>query len=87
MNLTNPKVILFVLAFIPQFVDPEGNVLAQFLIFGTVTALGGFFINGAVGAFASGIGARLARGGRVLEYIASGVFAALALRLAVLEKA
>lgn len=87
VNLTNPKVILFVLAFIPQFVDPTGAVLVQFLIFGAVISLGGFVINGAVGVFASGIGARMARGGRILDYIASGVFAALAVRLAILERA
>jgi threonine/homoserine/homoserine lactone efflux protein len=87
VNLTNPKVILFVLAFIPQFVDPKGPVLLQFMVFGAMIALGGFVINGTVGACASGIGARLAKGGRVLDYVASGIFAALAVRLAVLERA
>ncbi|MEL7166662.1 MAG: LysE family translocator [Pseudomonadota bacterium] len=88
VNLSNPKVILFVLAFVPQFVDPAaGPVLAQFLIFGGLLALGGFVINGAVGVFASGAGARLARGSRVIDYISGGVFAALAARLAILERA
>lgn len=88
VNLANPKVILFVLAFIPQFVDPAaGAVLGQFLIFGAVLAFGGFFINGGVGVFASGIGRRMVRGGRVLGWITSGIFVALAARLAVLERA
>ncbi len=88
VNLSNPKVILFVLAFVPQFVVPEaGPVLGQFLIFGGVMAVGGMIVNGGVGVFASGIGARLARGSRVLDWISGGVFAALALRLAILEKA
>ncbi|WP_299610555.1 LysE family translocator [uncultured Tateyamaria sp.] len=87
VNLTNPKVILFVLAFVPQFVSPEaGPVLPQFLIFGALLALGGFVINGAVGVFASGAGKRLARGSRVLDYISASVFAALAARLAILER-
>lgn len=87
VNLTNPKVILFVLAFVPQFVDPAQAVLPQFIGFGVILGLGGFVINGSVGALAGSIGARIARGSRVLDYVASGVFAALAARLAVLERA
>ncbi|MFU8776265.1 MAG: LysE family translocator, partial [Roseovarius sp.] len=49
VNLLNPKVILFVLAFVPQFVDPARAILPQFLIFGLILAVGGFVINGAVG--------------------------------------
>ena len=87
VNLTNPKVILFVLAFVPQFVVPEaGPVLGQFLVFGAVLALGGFIINGAVGVFAGGAGQRFARGSRVLDWMSASVFAALAVRLAILER-
>ncbi len=87
VNLTNPKVILFVLAFVPQFVVPEaGSVLGQFLIFGAALALGGFIINGAVGVFASGAGRRLARGSRLLDWLSASVFGLLALRLAILER-
>ncbi|MDJ0826410.1 MAG: LysE family translocator [Rhodobacter sp.] len=90
VNLTNPKVILFVLAFIPQFVDPtRGPVLAQFLIYGAVLALGGFVINGTVGVFAGGLGRQIARSprfSRAISYVSAGVFAALALRLAVMER-
>ena len=90
VNLTNPKVILFVLAFVPQFVIPEnGSILAQFLIFGMVLSLGGFIINAAVGLFAGGIGRRLT-GSPVfalwLGRISAGIFAGLALRLALLQK-
>jgi threonine/homoserine/homoserine lactone efflux protein len=88
VNLTNPKVILFVLAFVPQFIRPDaGAVLGQFLVFGAVLALGGFIINGLVGVFASGLGRKLVRGGGALRWITSSIYAALALRLAVLERA
>ena len=87
VNLTNPKVILFVLAFVPQFVVPEaGPVLIQFMVLGLVLSLGGFSINALVGVFASGLGRRLTRGGRALRWISSGIFVALAARLAVLER-
>ena len=85
VNVSNPKVILFVLAFIPQFVDPgQGSVLAQFLLFGAVLALGGFVINGAVGYFAGGLGRVMARNVRVeqaLRYASATVFGALAGKL------
>lgn len=91
VNLSNPKVILFVLAFIPQFVSPDaGPILLQFLIFGMIIALFGFFVNGAVGVFAARASKRLTgnpRTGRVLGWVSGGIFAALALRLAILERA
>ena len=90
VNLSNPKVILFVLAFVPQFVDPSaGAVLGQFLIFGLVLGLGGFLVNGLVGVFAGHAGKHLIRSPLALRWlgrISSGIFAGLALRLAFLER-
>ncbi len=90
VNLTNPKVILFVLAFIPQFVDPAGAVLAQFLLLGSVIVVGGFVINAAVGIFAGSTGRRLVsnpRFSKVIGWVTGGIFAALAFRLAIMERA
>ncbi len=90
VNLTNPKVILFVLAFLPQFVDPEhGPILPQFLVFGVLLALGGLVVNGLVGVFAGSLGRRLAqspRFARGLGWATAGVFTALAARLALMER-
>ncbi|MBM1555971.1 LysE family translocator [Sulfitobacter mediterraneus] len=87
VNLTNPKLIFFVLAFLPQFVKPEaGSVLLQFLIFGSIIGLFGFFINAAVGVFAGGVGRRVASGSRALSWITCGIFVALAARLALMER-
>jgi len=86
VNVLNPKVALFVLAFIPQFVDPgRGAVLGQFLVFGAVLIAGGLVVNGLVGVFAGGIGQALARSARLeraLRYASAGIFFALAARLA-----
>jgi threonine/homoserine/homoserine lactone efflux protein len=88
VNMTNPKVILFTLAFVPQFVDPSaGSILMQFLIFGVVLSIGGFVINGLAGVFAGNAKRRLAGGATWLNYISGGIFAALAIRLAVMERA
>ncbi|MFT5869769.1 MAG: threonine/homoserine/homoserine lactone efflux protein [Paracoccaceae bacterium] len=84
VNMSNPKVILFILAFIPQFVDPSRNVLAQFLTFGAVLAIGGFVINSLVGILSGRFRQSLARNApaeRVLRYLSSGVFVALAIKL------
>ncbi|WP_170385638.1 LysE family translocator [Ruegeria atlantica] len=91
VNLTNPKVILFVLAFIPQFVNPDtGPILPQFLIFGVIIALGGFVVNGLVGIFAGGAGKVLIsnpRASRIMGWVTGGIFTALAVRLAIMERA
>jgi threonine/homoserine/homoserine lactone efflux protein len=89
VNLLNPKVILFVLAFVPQFVDPARAILPQFLIFGLILAVGGFVINGAVGVFAGGLGRRLAtspRFARGLGIASATIFTALAARLALMQR-
>jgi len=89
VNITNPKVILFVLAFLPQFVDPARPVLPQFLLLGGLLSLGGFVANAVAGALAGQAGQQLfttPRAARVLGWVSGGIFAGLALRLAVLEK-
>jgi len=89
VNLLNPKVILFVLAFVPQFVDSTHAILPQFLVYGLVLSLGGLIINGAVGVFAGGLGRRLAtspRMARGLGLVSAGIFAALAARLALMQR-
>jgi threonine/homoserine/homoserine lactone efflux protein len=89
VNLLNPKVILFILAFLPQFVNPARPILPQFLTLGVVFALGGLMVNGAVGLFAGSIGQRLARSAgfaRWLGRISAGIFGMLALRLALLQR-
>ncbi|WP_375689130.1 LysE family translocator [Pseudooceanicola sp. LIPI14-2-Ac024] len=91
VNLTNPKVIFFVLAFVPQFVDPSrGQVLAQFLTFALMLSLGGFVINGLAGAFSARVGQRMAASDGMSKWlgrISAGIFGALALRLALAERA
>lgn len=89
VNLLNPKVILFILAFLPQFVTPARPILPQFLTLGIVFALGGLLVNGAVGVFAGSIGQRVARSAglaRWLSRISATIFGALALRLALMPR-
>jgi threonine/homoserine/homoserine lactone efflux protein len=84
VNLSNPKVILFILALLPQFIDPARPVLVQFLACGAVLAVGGFIINALVGGFSARIGRVLLHSPRTergLRAATSGIFAALAARI------
>jgi len=57
VNLLNPKVAIFILAFIPQFVDPErGRPIFQFLFFCLLFNITGTTINALVGVFGARIG-------------------------------
>jgi threonine/homoserine/homoserine lactone efflux protein len=89
VNLLNPKVILFILAFLPQFVDPSRAILPQFLILGLVFSFGGLMVNGSVGLFAGTIGQRVARSAGLAKWlsrISATIFGALALRLALMPR-
>ncbi|MFH6782548.1 MULTISPECIES: LysE family translocator [Methylobacterium] len=62
-NLTNPKPLMFMLAFLPQFVDPTNGwpVAAQLLLLGGIQKLSGFTVLAAVAVGAGSIGGWLAR--------------------------
>lgn len=85
-NILNPKVALFFLAFLPQFVDPEGtDRLAAFLLLGTVFNTTGLLWNLFVAWSSAGIGRRfngLPARMHALHRIAGAVFVALGIKLA-----
>lgn len=85
-NLLNPKIIVFYLAFLPQFVDRHsGDVALQFAVLGASFVAVGLIIDLAVGITSGRLGRRLARStrlARVLDRVAGVVFLGLAARLA-----
>jgi threonine/homoserine/homoserine lactone efflux protein len=90
MNLTNPKVTLFFLAFLPQFADPRhGSMALQFLQLGGLFIFATFMVFGVISLLAGGFGERFRRSRLALKIVnrsASLVFVALALKLAASER-
>jgi threonine/homoserine/homoserine lactone efflux protein len=85
-NLLNPKMVLFVLALLPQFVSPEGgSIITQMLILATILNGIGFLVNGSVVLLGSHFRARLSglvRFPKLPQYLLAAVFTGLAFRLA-----
>jgi threonine/homoserine/homoserine lactone efflux protein len=90
MNITNPKVSIFFLAFLPQFAEPaRGSLTIQMMLLGALFILATLLVFGGVALLAGTIGRRLgqsAKAEKVMNRVAGTVFAALALKLATTER-
>lgn len=83
-NILNPKVALFILAFLPQFTNPElGQIELQLLVLGLIFASTGIFINGAYALLAGTARSKLTTYGRILNKLSALLFGGLAARLIV----
>jgi threonine/homoserine/homoserine lactone efflux protein len=89
MNITNPKVAIFFLAFLPQFANPSlGSMTIQMLMFGALFIVATLLVFGAVAWFAGFLGEWLKGSEKaqiIMNRIAGTVFTGLALRLAISE--
>lgn len=90
MNVTNPKVSIFFLAFLPQFADPaRGPLSIQMLLLGGVFIVSTIIVFGSIALLAGAIGQWLNRSPRtqvVMNRVAGTVFLGLALKLATVNR-
>ena len=87
MNLSNPKVLVFFLAFLPQFVEPQrGAVAGQIAVLGAVFIGATWLVFGAIAVFSGYFGAYWMRSSSARRWLHRGaalVFAGLAVHLIV----
>jgi threonine/homoserine/homoserine lactone efflux protein len=86
VQLLNPKIAIFFVAFLPQFVDSSGPIAVQILVLGTIFTLLAALSDGAYVLLAGAVGGWLRTGRRARRrlaklsggvYIGLGVSAAL----------
>lgn len=86
INLLNPKVGIFFLAFLPQFIEPGiASPWRQILALGLVFNTTGAVVNGLVGLFSAAVARRIGANrwlGRATRWFAASVIGGLAVKLA-----
>ena len=89
-NALNPKVALFFLAFLPQFIAADAPAkCAAFLLLGALFNFNSLFVNVPVAWLASRAGRRLRAAPRAMRWVSRGtgcLFIALAARLSLLSR-
>ncbi len=90
MNLTNPKVSFFFMAFLPQFADPRhGSMMEQFFMLGALFIMATLLVFSAISFLAGGLGEKFRNSlfaQKVVNKIAAVVFIGLAIKLAISER-
>jgi len=90
MNVTNPKVSIFFLAFLPQFADPgRGPISLQMVALGGIFITATILVFGAMALIGGALGEwlnRSERAQRVMNWTAGTIFVGLALKLVTAER-
>lgn len=88
-NIFNPKVALFFLAFLPQFVNPNAAITAQLIFLGLLFNFNGTIVNIIVALTSGKLGIVLKsrlNNSRIFKWLTASVFVGLGIRLALLER-
>jgi threonine/homoserine/homoserine lactone efflux protein len=87
VNVLNPKTALFFLAFLPQFIDPDGMVWAQTVVLGLTFVALGFVSDGLYALAAGTIGRWIRERRRALRYASGTIFVGLGVSAALAKRA
>jgi threonine/homoserine/homoserine lactone efflux protein len=79
--LTNPKGILFFVAFLPQFIDPAISLLTQFVVMASTFVIIEFIYEYAVASLANKIKPFLAKFGKKVNRVLGGIFMVIGVAL------
>jgi threonine/homoserine/homoserine lactone efflux protein len=90
MNITNPKVSVFFLAFLPQFTDPsKGAIAPQLLLLGGIFIIATILVFGSISLLAGTIGKSIRqsiRTQKTINRLAGAVFVGLAVKLVATQR-
>jgi threonine/homoserine/homoserine lactone efflux protein len=90
MNVTNPKVSIFFLAFLPQFTHPSnGAIWLQIIILGLLFIASTMLVFGAIAVVSGSIGEKFTQSDSAqiwMNRIAATVFLGLAIKLALVQQ-
>ncbi|WP_411345384.1 LysE family translocator [Paenibacillus sp. WLX1005] len=89
MNILNPKLSLFFLAFLPQFVDQKNNISIQMLTLGIVFLIQTLIIFMLISIFSDKIGVLFRKSptfSKKMNYIQGSIFTVLGLKIAFTQK-
>jgi homoserine/homoserine lactone efflux protein len=79
--LTNPKGILFFVAFLPQFIDPKLSLITQFVVMAATFVVIEFIYEYVVASLAGKIKPWLARFGKKVNRVFGGIFMVIGVAL------
>jgi len=88
-SVLNPKVALFFLAFLPQFVNHSGNIPAQIVFLGLLFNTSGTIVSVMVAVTASHVEKQLKarfKNSDIVRWLSGGILLGLGLRLAIHER-
>ncbi|QDU32758.1 Homoserine/homoserine lactone efflux protein [Poriferisphaera corsica] len=88
-NILNPKVAIFYLSFLPQFINQDSRAWTQLLELGAVFMVMTILVFGVIGVFAAKLGEQLKKNDKIagsIRYVSGSVLCLLGIGLAIHDR-